>query len=270
MAIVAISRGIYPGAVGVAEKLASELGYPCVGREAVRDAARASGVNENDLLSTMEEPPRYWEKKPGRIPAHLNLVRAAVLRRAEDGNLVHHGYAGHMLLSGISHVVRARIIAGDEKRIAALMEDRDMSKKAATVHLRKLDLQLAKWARFLYGVEWQDPTLYDVVINLDRVSEDGAAATLAQMTRLEEFQPTPESRKAFADLYLSSMVWEALSKDGRTKSANIRVHADGETVIVTGAATNYETADAVQEVAAQVDGVGDVDNQVGVGRDWSW
>ena len=271
MAIVTISRGSYPGGISVAEKLASELGHPCIGRsEVVRDAAQASGIAESDLLSTMDEPPRYWEKKPGRIPAHLNAIRTALLRRAQTGDLVFHGYVGHLLLRGISHVVRVRVITGTQKRIEALMEDYEMSEKKAAAHLKKLDTQLAKWTQFLYGVDWQDPSLYDVVLNLDRVSVEGGVATIAQMTRLPEFQPTAESRKAFEDLCLSSEVWAALSRDDRTKGANIRVSADAGTVFVTGVAVNYEAVNLIPEVAAAVDGVQKVDNQVGVGKDWSW
>jgi hypothetical protein len=139
MAIVTISRGSYTGGIAVAEQLARELQHPCVSREVVLEAAEDSGVKEHVLLSTLEEPPHFWEKTPGHIPAHLNLVRAALLRRAQAGDLVYHGYAGHLLLSGIPHVLRARIIAGPEKRIEALMEDYHMSRKEATAHLRKLD-----------------------------------------------------------------------------------------------------------------------------------
>ena len=105
-----------------------------------------------------------------------------------------------------------------------------MSRKEATAHLRKLDAQLMKWTRFLYGVEWQDPSLYDVVLNLDHINIDGAATMLAQMTRLDDFQPTDASRKAFENLCLSSFVWAALTKDQRTRTANIRVAADAGAV----------------------------------------
>jgi cytidylate kinase len=270
MAIVAISRGSYTGGIAVAEKLAKELGHPCASREVVLDAAQDSGVDERELQSTLEDPPRFWEKKPGRIPAHLNLVRAALLRRAQAGDLVYHGYAGHLLLSGISHVLRVRIIAGSEMRIAALMDDYHMTRKEATAHLKKLDIQLIKWTRFLYGVEWQDPSLYDVVLNLDHLDVDGAAATLAHMTRLDAFQPTDASHKAFNDLSLSSFVWAELTKDQRTRKANIRVGADAGAVFITGVAANARVVNAIQEVAAQVDGVTKVDSQVGVGNNWSW
>jgi cytidylate kinase len=270
MAVVAVSRGSYTGGIAVAENLARELGHPCVSREVVLEAARESGVDERELRSTLEEPPRFWEKTPGRIPAHLNLVRAALLRRAQAGGLIYHGYAGHLLLRGISHVLRARIIAGTDARISALVDDYHMSQKEAAAHLRKLDAQLVKWTRFLYGVEWQDPSLYDVVLNLDHISVDGAVTTLAQMTRLRDFQPTDESRKAFNDLCLSSFVWEALTKDERTGTANIRVGADAGTVLITGVAANKHIVSAIQDVAEHVKGVEEVDNQVGVGSNWSW
>lgn len=270
MAIITISRGSYTEGIAVAEALASELGHPCISREVVLEAAEDSGVEAKVLVSTLEDPPRFWEKTPGRIPAHLNLVRAALLRRAQAGDLVYHGYAGHLLLSGIPHVLRVRVIAGPEKRIAALMRDFHMDRKQATTHLRKLDSQLAKWTRFLYGVDWQDASLYDVVLNLDHVSVEGAVAILAEMARSADFQPTDGSRKAFADLYLSSAVWAALTKDPRTRAANIRVGADEGTIFISGVAPNTRAADAVQEVAEQVEGVREVDNQVGVGRSWSW
>ena len=270
MAIVTISRGSYIGGIEVAEALARELAHPCVSREVVLDAAEDSGVAERELQSTLEDPPRFWEKTPGRMPAHLNLVRTALLRRAQGGDLVYNGYDGHLLLSGISHVLRVRVIAGPESRIQALIEYKNMNRKEATAHLKQLDTQLMKWTRFLYGVDWQDPSLYDVVLNLDGVSVDGAVATLAAMTRLPDFQPTEESRKAYDDLFLSSVVWAALTKDHRTRGANIRVGADSGTVLITGVAPNVGAANAIREVAERVEGVRAVDSQVGVGSNWSW
>ena len=118
MAVVTISRGSFTGGVAVAEALAAELGHPCVSREVVRDAAQESGLDEDRLQATLEEPPRFWEKTPGKIPAHLNLIRTALLRRARDGDLVYHGYAGHLLLEGVPNVLRVRVISDDASRVA--------------------------------------------------------------------------------------------------------------------------------------------------------
>ena len=170
---------------------------PCISREVVRDAAQASGVAEGSLQATLEEPPRFWEKTPGRIPAHLNLVRTALLKRAHDGDFVYHGYAGHLLLSGISHVLRVRVIAGETYRVQTAMRDFDMNEKEAAQYVKTLNTQLRKWTKFLYGVDWQDPSLYDVVFRVDRVGVEGVADTIVRMTELPRFRPTEESRKAF-------------------------------------------------------------------------
>jgi osmotically-inducible protein OsmY len=270
VAIVTISRGSFSGGVAVAEAVAERLDVPCISREVVREAAQASGVPEGSLAATLEEPPRFWEKTPGRIPAHLNLVRTALLKRARGGDFVYHGYAGHLLLSGIAHVLRVRVIAGEAYRVQTAMTDLDMNEKDAAQYVRTLNTQLRKWTKFLYGVDWQDPSLYDVVLRVDRVGVAGAADTVASMTRLPPFMPTEESRKAFADLLLSSEVWAALTADARTRSASVRVAADGGDVFITGSADSARALHAISQVAEGVPGVAHVDNAVGVGGHWQW
>jgi osmotically-inducible protein OsmY len=270
MAIVTISRGTFSGGVAVAEAVAERLGVPCISREVVRDAAWGAGLEEKALVATLEEPPRFWEKQPGRIPAHLNLVRTELLDRAHGGDFVYHGYAGHLLLSGISHVLRVRVIASEAYRVQTAMDDFDISEKQAAQYVKTLNAQLMKWTRFLYGVDWQDPALYDVVLRVDRLGVDGAADTIVSLTELEPFRPTGESRKAFDDLLLSSRVWRALSVHQKTRGVNVRVAADGGDVFVTGSADSAKALEAIDQVAAAVPGVARVDNQVGVGGHWAW
>jgi osmotically-inducible protein OsmY len=270
MAIVTISRGTFSGGVAVAEAVARRLGVPCISREVIRDAAWAAGLEEKALVATLEEPPRFWEKQPGRIPAHLNLVRTELLDRAHGGDFVYHGYAGHLLLSGISHVLRVRVIASEAYRVQTAMDDFDMSEKQAAQYVKTLNAQLMKWTRFLYGVDWQDPGLYDAVLRVDRLGVEGAADTIASMTELAPFRPTDESRKAVDDLLLSSHVWRELTVNQRTRGANLRVAADGGAVFVTGSADSAKALGAIEEVAAAVPGVAHVDNQVGVGGHWAW
>jgi cytidylate kinase len=270
MTIVTISRGSYTGGIAVAERLAEELGCPCVSREVIMDAAQESGIAEERIQKTFEEPPRFLQQQPGRMASHLNFVRAALLRRASGGDLVYHGLAAHLLLEGIPHVLRVRIIDDREARIEAAMEDKHLSRKEADQFITRLDGQLGKWTRFLYAVDWNDPSLYDVVLNLESMSVGGAVEAIAAMSRLKDFQATEESRKAFADLLLSSVVWAALNKDPRTREATVQVAADDGSVFITGSAEHQQTLTAVSEVAAGVDGVTEVTSEVGVGRHWQW
>jgi hypothetical protein len=234
------------------------------------DAARQCGIEQGELVAVMDEPPPYWKEAPGKRVAYLNAIVAALLDRAEDGNLVYHGHLAHLLLHGIGHVLRVRIVAHLEFRIRALMEQEGMDREEAKAAIDKLDKQRTRWAHFLYGVDWQDPSLFDVVFNLEKMSVDGTAAAIVQLAGSQDFKATPASLKAHADLQLGSRVWTALIRDERTKGSALRVSADDGRVTVTGSAANSRALEAIPEVAKSVSGVVAVSSDAGMGSDWFW
>ncbi|MBN1833884.1 MAG: cytidylate kinase family protein [Deltaproteobacteria bacterium] len=267
MAIITISRGTFSGGMAVAEKLSAKLGYPCISKEVVLDAVEEFGVPEEKLIAAMEKPPKSWLQSPERRITHLNYVRYALLKRARKDDLVYHGYAGHLLLGDIAHVIRVRVIADMEYRINAAIELENISRKEAISRIKKLDKQSLNWTRFLYGVDWEEPSLYDLVINIDRLSVEGAAEIIAQMVQLEDFRPDESSRRAFNNQVLSSMVWAALTKDERTNTSNLRVTADDGVVTISGNAGYESTLKAIEEVTMKVEGVKEFINEAGIYSD---
>lgn len=270
MAIITISRGTYSGGKTIAEKLAVRLGYPCVSQENIFAAAKAFGIPECELSAVLIKPPGFWKLVPGKRSAILNVIRTALLTMSNGGNVVYHGFAGHLLLSDVSHVIRARVIASMVYRIRAAMLRHEENQEQAIARIRSRDKQSIYWSRFLYGVDWQDASLYDVLLNLERLSIDGAVELLAHMTELDEFKPTEASLHAFDNLLLGSTVWSELSKDPRTQSANIRVTSTMGHVTITGDAESDQVITALSEVAQRVDGVKDVSCDVGIGSNWFW
>ena len=270
MAIITISRGTFSGGKAVAELLAQRLRYPCVSREIILDAAKQYGISEQKLTAAVSEPPSFWQQVPEKRVAYLSFVTAALLERAKEGSLVYHGHAGHLLLSGISHTIRARVIADTEFRIKAAMEQRDLTREEAIVAIENVDKERVKWTRFLYGVEWQDPSLYDVVLNLEHITVLSAVETLARMAELADFQPSAASQKAFDNLLLSSRVWAILATNEKTKAGNVTVTADDGKVTITGGAASQKVIHAITDVAKTITGVKEVKTEVGIGSDWYW
>lgn len=272
MAIIMISRGTFSGGKAVAEALAERLNYSCVSNEILFDAAEQYKVPEERLSAALNEPPRSWRQKPGLKIAHINFGRVTLLKRAKeaDGNIVYHGNAGHMLLTDLAQVIRARIVADMEYRIQAAMTEQGVDRKKAMDIIVKLDRRVMKWTQGLYGIDWQEPSLYDVVLNLERMSIDGAVEMIVHMSGLDDYKPTPESRQAFENLFLSSLVWAELTKNQFTRSADVRVSADRGIVTVTGKASSHKIIDIIPLIAKEVDGVTEVRNEVGVGSDWMW
>jgi cytidylate kinase len=271
MAIITISRGTFSGGKALAERLAERLGYPCLSREEVVSyAAKEFGIAKEDLTAAFSEPPPFWEQVPGKRIAYLKCVTAAILQRTERGNLIYHGHAGHLLLRRVSNVLRVRVVADMEFRIRAAMERLKISRDAAVAHIERIDNERRKWSRFLYGIEWGDPDLYDVVLNLERLSIEGACDTLIRMATLPEFTLAPASEKALQDLTLSSRVWAALAKNEFTRKLAVKVSADAGRVTIEGSVGSQKAVDVIPEVVRQVEGVKEIQCDVGVGSDWYW
>jgi hypothetical protein len=150
------------------------------------------------------------------------------------------------------------------------MERMNLKRDEAIVYIERVDRERIKWTRFLYGIEWGDPTQYDVVLNLERMSIDGASQAIVSMAQLDDFKMTPQSQKAFEDLTVTSGVWAALVKDERTRAASVQVVANNGVVTITGKAGAGKVVDAIPVVAGQVPGVKEVKNEVGIGSDWYW
>ena len=271
MAIISISRGTFSGGKALAERVADRLGYPCLGREEILlEAGKEYGISERELTEAVNQPPPFWQQVPGKRIAYLMCLTAALLKQARDGNLVYHGHAGHFLLSGISHLLRIRVIADMEYRIRSAMERMNLKRDEAIVYIERVDRERVKWTRFLYGIEWGDPSLYDAVLNVERMSIEGAAQAIVSMAQLDDFKVTPRSQKTFDDLMVTSGVWAALVRDERTRPALVQVVADNGVVTITGKASAEKVVDAIPVVAGQVPGVKEVKNEVGIGSDWYW
>jgi cytidylate kinase len=270
MAIITISRGTYSAGKIIAEKLAARLGYPCVSQEEIFGAAKEFGIPETELNAALIKPPGFLKLVPGKRIVILNVIRTALLTMTKGGNLVYHGFAGHLLLREVSHVLKVRVIASMEYRIQAAMMRHGDNRDQAIARIKGRDKQSIYWSRFLCGVDWQDTTLYDVTLNLERISIDDAVETLMHMTELEAFKPTEASRQVFEDLLLGCRVWAELTKDPQTHSANVRVEAQLGHVVITGDAGSYQIIQAISEVARSVAGVLDVTCDVGIGSSWFW
>ncbi len=265
MPIITISRGTFSGGKELAECLAEKLRYPCLSREVVVEAAERYGVSESELFAALSRAPSFLDRLKRDRERYLAFIRAALCQRARAGNLVYHGLAGHHLLAGIHHVIRVRVVADISYRVQAAMKRLGMTSHQAEAYIRKVDRERVKWTQFLYGVAWEDPRNYDVVLNLERLGLQGACTTVVRMAELEMFQPTAESLAAMEDLALSSLVLAVLARDERTRDGSFQVRATAGVVTVDGVVRVPGMAESVPEVAGDAEGVKQVVNNVVLG-----
>jgi cytidylate kinase len=254
MPIISISRGSLRGGQELAEKLAKKLGCECISREQVSDIAARMGIPVGKMQMAMVKPPRVHRRMGRERDIYVACITAHLCDRARAGDLVYHGHASHLLLPGVSHVFRIRVVADMEFRIRAVEARLNLNREKAKEYIRQVDEDRAKWARFLHGVDWDDPVLYDVTVNLETLGPDNTATAMCEMAQLPPFRPTPASTQALENLWLASRARLALGTDRRTAHAEVQVRADRGVVYVTYLPHQAEVCPLVPQVLHDLEG----------------
>ncbi len=210
MAIITISRGSYSKGREVAEKTAARLGYQVVSRDVLIEASDRFHIPEIRLVRAIHDAPSILERFTHGKQCYMAYIRSALVSRAVKDNLVYHGLAGHLLLKDIPHVMRVRIIANLEDRVEAEMKREGISAAKARSLLLKDDAERRNWTKSLYGVDPWDPSLYDLVIHVDKLKVDDAVDIIVEAVGRECFQTTPEAQQKIEDLNLACRIKAAL------------------------------------------------------------
>lgn len=241
MSIVTISRGSYSHGKEVAEKVARRLGYECIAREVLLEASEFYNVPEAKLIQAIQNAPSFLDKFVYGKEKYIAYIQAALLRHFRRDNVVYHGMAGHFFVRGVPHVLKVRIIADMEERIKIVMEREKLSRKEAIKYIEQLDEERKKWSKQLYGIDTWDPSLYDLVLHIKKLTVDDAVEIICHTLQIEHFKTTPESQKAMEDLALAAEVKAAIasvrpdaevtSKDGIVL-VTLKAHEGQEPVVV--------------------------------------
>ncbi len=254
MAIITISRGSYSKGKEIAEKVAEKLGYECIGREMLLEASGEFNVPEVWLVRAIHDAPSMLERFNFDRMKFIIFLQAAMLRHVQKDNVVYHGLAGHFWLDGISHVLKVRVIADFGDRVAAEMERENISRTEALRILEKDDEQRVKWSKSLYGIDTREPSLYDMVLHIGRITVPDAINIICNSAKLEHFRATAESQKILDDRLLACEVKVALID----LKKEIQVSADDGIVHVTireSLSHEMHLIDEIRKITEAVKGV---------------
>ncbi len=223
MPTIVISRGSHSGGVKLAELLQQQLGWKLISQEMVAEAASGYGVSEHDIVRALDTPPSFWDRLTGNRERYILASRAALAQLLEDGNCIYHGLAGSFLLSGLPCLVRVRLIAPMEYRVRAVVEAKGVSEADAVRYIKAMDERRNRWVHHVFGVEWSDPSLYDLVINLETVRLEAATDLVVQLVQRPDYQPAPEQRRRFEDFRLAARVRAELACRSTFEAGKITV-----------------------------------------------
>ncbi len=210
MPIITISRGSYYLGKSIAEKLAERLGYTCLSRDQIVENLDKFHLPEIKLVRGLNDAFSVLDRFPHGKKRFKVAIRSAILQHFLPGNVIYHGLLGHHFVRDISHVLKVRIIADTDQRVADEMARENISEEKARYTLKKDDDERRKWGMFLYGIDLMDPGLYNITLRIGHLSVDEAVDLITSAVRLPSFQETEESQATLADSALHALISDKL------------------------------------------------------------
>ena len=180
MAAVTVSRQLGSLGFEVAQTAADLLGYRLVWRDLINQAARIAGSPEAALAAIDDLGLLGICPSPEACQAYRQAVQQIMQEHAIQGNVVIIGRAGQMILSGWPEVLHVRVIAPRPLRIERLAARQEISLESALAQVEASDRHRRSYLKRFYNVQWDDPNLYDLVINTAHLAPIAAAQLITQ------------------------------------------------------------------------------------------
>ena len=264
MAIITLYQGASGSGEELADAVAQSLGCGCISREVLIDASLRYGIPEAKLNEVVEKGAHWWSRFVENLQPYRVALQAAFCEIAltEANGLVYHGHLGHELLPGFKHVLKVLLTAPMEMRIEQVRARNQRSEPAARRFIEEIDRARSRRLIAMFGVDWRDPSRFDLTINLNRISLEAAKRLICESARTRDYQATPASKQAFEDFALASRVKAVLMLSADLPKSRLDVQAASGQIAVSGSLPNWVTEDELLYKIRQVPGVKEVRSDI--------
>ena len=180
MPSITISRQL--GSLGneVARAIAVRMNYQVVCRDLVNQAAIQCGAPElalsfiDDLNLLGIRPSEKSRRK------FLECIDRAMHELANQGDVVIVGRAGQIILRDFPGVLHVKVIAPAPLRVERIASEQGITLEAAQAQVQTSDRSRKNYLKRYYHARWDDPELYDLIVNTNRLAPAEAACLIGQ------------------------------------------------------------------------------------------
>ncbi|MHB1120006.1 MAG: cytidylate kinase-like family protein [Bellilinea sp.] len=186
MDVITISRQLGSLGFQVGKEVAQRLNYQLVWRDLINQAAIRAGAPEVALAMFDEFNLLGIAPSPRQFADYIRVVGQVIKELADAGKIVIIGRAGQVLLADDPRVLHVRVVAPYQDRIERVAVSRGISVESAQAQVQASDRARKNYLRRFYQVNWEDPDLYDLVLNTGRISVATAAESICLTARVQE------------------------------------------------------------------------------------
>jgi len=257
MPLITVTAGIGCGTVDVAGKVAQRLGVELFDDERLQRVAVDMGFSAEDLKAFDQKAPGLLDRLFRRSPETYDELMASVIyevARRGEGVIVGHGSS--CFLRDFSCALHVRMRASLPFRAARVAARMHVDLKTATEIIARRDADLKGFLHYILKIEWNDPSLYDLVINVEKMGVDVAASMIVHLAESNAISECSlNALESMERLSLLKRVEAAVVKENiNVQELQIEVPHPG-VVRLTGLIDPMRTPAGVTEVIRKVPGV---------------
>lgn len=266
MAVIAMTREMATRGSEVAASLANRLGLAIVHHEIVEhDIAERAGMPESEVHRFLEGETSLLERWTLDRKRMSRFTAQEILELALKGNVLIRGWGATYLLKSVPHVICVRICAPMLFRERVLIERLGVGiAENARREIERSDAAHNGTMQRLFGIDWEDPSLYAIVLNTARVPVEDCVEHIVRLAESATFQETARSRNVLMDQVILFRARAAMDRQFGAKSLQncLDVHVFSGKVLLTGATTDQQMIVDAVRLLQRVEGVTTVESKV--------
>lgn len=266
MALITISGGKGCGSERIAALVADAEKLDLYDDQRLQQEALKIGIQSEDLKGLDEKIPGFFDVLRGRRPElYLDLMESLIYEVSRSGRGLIIGHGSPFLLRDFGCAFHVLIHAPEAYRIQDIMKQQGLSAQAAEKMLSKSDSERRGFMRFAFNMEWNDPSLYDLVINTQKFGPEGAANLIGQALKSQAIQECSlNALESMEKMSLAKKVEAALLKEQFSITQfHVEVEEKGA-VQLFGYTSTEDTKKRMLDTVKRVPGVSRVMDEVSV------
>lgn len=257
MSLITVTTSTGCGARAVTKAVAERLKLELYDDDRLQQEAVGMGYSSEDLKAFDEKAPGLFDRLLRRRPEIYDELMAGVIyevARRGEGVIVGHG--SFYFLKDFTCALHLRFHASNPFRVRRLVDTQKVSPETALKMIENRDTELKGFLDFLFQIDWNDLSLYDLVINVDKLGTDAAAEMIVNLAQTEYIQECSlTALESMEKLSLLKKVEAAVLKDNiNPQELHIEVPEPG-VVKLTGLINPMRTVAGVTELIKSVSGV---------------
>jgi cytidylate kinase len=260
MALITISGSLGSGGTIIGQQVAKAMKVELYDDIKLQQSVLMLGLKPNDIEDLDEKAPGFFDYILSRKPqVYLECMESVIYEVARRGEGVIIGHGSQILLQDFDCALHVLVHASMRNRVRNLVEEKKLSPQAAEKLIHKSDHEKAGFFQFAFHLDWNDPALYDLVINPAKIATESAARLVLEAARSEHLAACGvNALETMERLSMEKKIKAALlSRKVNPAMLHIEVPEKGKAA-VRGFSYSYEERERILAALDSIPGVGDV------------